>query len=347
MSLHEYFLHLKTYLPSVRTRLDSIISRYAPMLNPAFKEDRDAQLLTLFALDELEKNKLRDAEKLIDRLESHCKTDAEKALWNIVVGMYCWANDRPDTMDYYFDKAAALGHQHHLPHMLSGEYHLLGSHHFDKALAEYDRAIDCIYQFPPLNDPGRYLIAQAQACMAYALTMMHRTDEASAMLVKAEFAHDSEEYLHASAILSAVKQDAEAANKAVSELTKLNPPLGEDVGKQVRLILDGTHIHFFPREVAPSLPADFWTWFCTQEPTFQPLLDKDDPDACGQILADHINTLVPDPEDMMTATIELKDGKPEIILTACYSRSYGAMIEAIAAACPADIRQRWIITLQP
>ena len=65
------------------------------------------------------------------------------------------------------------------------------------------------------------------------------------------------------------------------------------------------------------------------------------------MLAEHINALVPDPEDMMTATIELKDSKPEIVLTACYSRSYAAMIDAIAAACPADIRERWIITLQP
>lgn len=347
MPLLERYLRLKNYLPSVRARFADIVGRYAPMLNPAFGQDRDAALLTLFALDKLEANKLRDAEKLIDRLESHCKTDAEKALWHILVGMYCWANDRLDTMAIYFDDAAALGHQYHYPHMLSGKYHLLGTHFFDKALAEFDRAIDCIYQFPPLDDPGRHLIARAQSCMAYALVMMHRTDEAAAMLAKAEFAHDAEEYLHARAMLSAVKKDADAANRAVSELTKLNPSLGDDVASHVRLILDGTHIHFYPREVSPTLPADFWIWFREQEPSFQPMLEENDAEACTQILANHINDLVPDPEDLMNATIELNDGKPEIVLTACYSRSYAAMIEAIAAACPADIRERWIITLQP
>ena len=83
--------------------------------------------------------------------------------------------------------------------------------------------------------------------MAYALTMMHRTDEAAAMLAKAEPANDSEEYLHAGAMLSAVTKDADAANQAVSKLTKLHPALGDEVAKHVRLILDGTHIHFFPR----------------------------------------------------------------------------------------------------
>lgn len=347
MSLHECFLRLKACLPSVRMRFADIVPRYAPMLNPAFGQDREAARLTLFALDKLEANKLREAEKLIDKLEPHCKTDAEKALWHIMVGLYCWTNGRMDTMVIYFDEAAALGHQYHYPHMLCGEYHLLGTHFFDKALAEYDRAIDCIYQFPPLDDPARHLIARAQSCMSYALTMMHRTDEAAAMLAKAEFGNDSEEYLHASAMLSAVQKDADAANHAVSELTKLNPSLGDEVAKEVRLLLDGTHIHFFPREVSPTLPTDFWVWFREQEPSFRPLLEKNDAEACTQILADHINDLVPDPEDMMTAVIELEDGKPEVILTACHSRSYAAMIGAIIAACPADIRERWIITRQP
>lgn len=347
MSLHECFLHLKACLPSVRMRFADIVPRYVPVLNPAFGQDRDAALLTLFALDKLEANKLRQAEKLIDKLESHCKTDAEKALWHILVGLYCWENGNLDTMAIYFDEAASLGHQYHYPHMLCGEYHLLGTHFYDRALAEYDRAIDCIYQFPPLDDPARHLIAQAQARMSYALTMMHRTDEAAAMLAKAEFARDSEEYLQTSAVLSAVKKDADAANHAVGELTKQNPSLGDEVANHVRLLLEGTHIHFCPREVPPTLPADFWVWFREQEPSFQPLLDKNDSEACTQILADHINDLVPDPEDVMTAVIELEDGKPEIILTACYSRSYAAMIDAIAAACPADIRERWRITLQP
>lgn len=347
MKLQEICLHLQTYLPPVSARLDDIIGRYAPILNPAFGENRYAQLLTLFAIDRIERNQLKSAQKLIDRLEPHCKTNAEKALWHVLVGLYCWTNDNPDTMAFYFDDAAALGHDYHYPHMLSGEYHLLCTHHFDKGLAEFDRAIDCIYKFPPLDEPGRHVIAQAQAAMAYALTMMHRTDEATAMLAKAELANDSDEYLHASAILSAVNKDADAANQAVSKLTKLHPALGEEVAKHVRLILDGTHIHFFPREVPPGLPADFWAWFRTQESTFQALLDKGDPEGCTSILAGHINELVPDEEDTMTAGFEGTDGQPEIVLTACYSRSYARMIDAIAAACPDDIRERWRITLRP
>lgn len=347
LTLYECYLRVKIHLLPVHLRMRTVRKNYAPILTPAFAQDTDAQLLALFTLEAVEEKKLRTAAKGIIQMKSHCKTDADWVLWCILAGMYYRQNRCPRAMTVKFDEAASLGHPFYLPHMLSGEYYLCGSHQFEKAYAEYDQAIDCIYRCPPLDDFGQQMIARSKACMAYALTMMHRPDEADAMLAKAEFANDSEEYLRASAMLSAVKRDAEAANRAVSELKKCNPSLGDETARQVGLILDGTHIHFFPREVAPSLPADFWTWFRTQEPTFQPLLDKNDPDACGQILADHINTLVPDPEDMMTATIELKDGQPEIVLTACYSRSYAAMIEAIAAACPADIRQRWIITLQP
>lgn len=347
MKLQEICLRLQTLLPPVHARLDSIIARYAPILNPAFGEDRYAQLLTLFAIDRMETNKLRSAEKLINKLEPRCKTDAEKALWHVLVGLYCWANDNMDTMAAFFDNAAALGHDYHYPHMLSGEYFLLSSCQYEKALAEYDRAIDCIYKFPPLDERSRYVIAQAQSAMSLALSMMRRVDEAAAMLEKASSASDSMEYLHASAILSALRKDEGAANAALADLEKLHPELCKDVAAHVHLILEGTHIHFFPREVPKELPADFWAWFRTQEATIQSLLDKDDTDGCTSILAGHINELVPDEEDMMTAGFEITDNQPELILSACYSRSYAAMIDAIAAACPDDIRARYRITLRP
>lgn len=349
MSLHEIYLRALSYLPPVQARLETQIQHFMPILDPAFHENRYAQLLTLFCLDSTDRNKLRTAQKLLNRLEPICfaGSEAEKALWCVVAGYYLESAGMHDSSIAAYNEADTYGHSFHLPYMLIAEHHVLNTHLYDLAMENYDKAINCIYRYPPLDDGKRYVIAQAQAGTALALTMMHRPEDAVAALAKSELANDSEEYLHSSAFLHAVQGDSERAEKTLTAFRALNPNLCEHVANHIRMILDGTHIHFYVRPVPPGLPDDFWRWFREKEAAFQPLLDKGDTDSCGNILAEYINTLVPDEEDQMYASVELKDGKPEMILTACYSRSYAAMINAIISACPSDIRDRWLLTIQP
>lgn len=77
------------------------------------------------------------------------------------------------------------------------------------------------------------------------------------------------------------------------------------------------------------------------------MVEKGDTEACREALLSHLDDIVPDREDMLEAEIALKDGKPELTLIACHSRSYALLTEALKAACPEEIRQRWRITLQP
>lgn len=349
MSLHEAFLRLLSYMPPVRERLRTEIQHFSPILEGAFPENHDAQRLTLFCLDRIDCGRLRAAQKLLNRLEpiAFAGSDAEKALWCTLAGYYLDHCDQRGSAVSAFEEAAAYGHHFPLPYLVTAEFHLLNTKLYDLALENYDKAIDCIYRYPPLDADKLGLIAQAQAGMAIALIMMHRTEDAAALLAKADLSSSSEEHLHATALLCAVKGDAEGAEKALAAFRKLNADLNDHVAGHVRLILDGTHIHFNVRPVSPQLALDFWVWFRSKEKEFQSLLDKGDADACGTMLAEHINTLVPDEEDQMYSAVELHDGKPEMILTACYSRSYAAMIEAFAAACPEDIRQRWTLTLHP
>lgn len=348
MPLHQIYLQALSYLPPVRRRLETQIQHFMPILEPAFHENRYAQLLTLFCLDHTDRGKLRAAQKLLNCLEPICfaGTNAEKALWCVVAGYYLESAGMHDSSIAAYNEADTYGHTFHLPYMLVAEHHALNTHLYDLALENYNKAINAIYRYPPLDDGKRYVIAQAQAGTALALTMMHRLEDAAVVLAKAESAADSEEYLHTSAVFHAVQGNADSAQKALASFRKINPTLCDHVANHIRMLLDRTHIHFYARPVPPGLPADFWRWFREKEAEFQPLLDKGDADSCGNMLAEHINTLVPDEEDQMYATIELKGGKPEIILTACYSRSYAAMIEAIIAACPTDIHDRWILTIQ-
>ena len=349
MFLHELFLRALTYLPPMRSRLEIQIGHFAPILEPAFQENRYAQLLTLFCLDSIDCGRLRAAQKLLNRLEpiAFAGSDAEKALWCVLAGYYLDHCDQRGSAVSAYEEASGHGHQFPLPHLVTAEFHLLNTKLYDLALENYNKAINILYHNLPLNEEKQHLIAMAQAGLSITLAMMHRTDDATAALAKADLASDSEEYLHATALLSAINGDQEGAEEALAAFRKISPQLAEHVAGHVRMILDRTHIHFFPRPVNPGLPEAFWTWFRSKEKEFQSLLDKGDADACGTMLAEHINTLVPDEEDQMYSAVELHDGKPEMILTACYSRSYAAMMEALAAACPEDICRRWIITLRP
>lgn len=349
MNLHEIYLRSLTYWPPVRSRLNELIDRFVPILEHAFEENRYAQLLTLFCLDRAERGKLSSARKLLTRLEpiAFAGTDAEKALWYVVAGHYLDYSDQRGSAVSAFEDAAALGHHYAPTYFMTAEYHLLNTKFYDQALENYDAAINCIYRYPPLDAAKLRLIALGHAGMAICLAMMHRTQEAAQTLAKAEAARDTEEYFHATALLCALSGDIEGAHKALADFRKLNEELAEDTAMHIRMILNQVHIHFFTRPVKPGLAEDFWVWFRKKEEEFRPLLDKGDADACGAMLADHINAIVPDVEDMMTAAISLRDGQPTIILTACYSRTYAAMIDAIIAACPADIAARWHIIREP
>lgn len=349
MSFHYFLLRLQAMLPITSYRLGRQFDLFLPILTPAFQKDRYAQLLTLFALDRMERQRLSSARRLLNRLEPLCQkgSDAEQALWLVLGGLYCMQRDDHIAMAEAFDAAAAFNHNYHLPYLLSADFHALNSKLYDTALENYDRAINCIYQFPPLDDEKRLVVAQAQAGMALCLTMMHRYDEAQDALRKAESFSDCEEYLHARALLSAVHGDAEDAAQALAAFKELNPSLHEQAAKHVQLILDGTHIHFNVRPVREELVSGFWQWFCNQEPAFLRLLEEGKADECGNQLAEHIDTLVPDEEDMMTAAIEVQDGKPTIVLRACYSRSYAAMIAAFTDAFPEELRDRWRIVTLP
>lgn len=349
MTLHEMILRLQTFLPSVRMQLEEQIALFTPLLSPAFPENRYAQLLTLFCLTKASHGNVPGARKLLDRLRPICETgsDAEKALGCVLDGLCHMQSGHDAAMAAAFDEAGEFNHAYHLPYMLSAEYHLLSTHLYDLALERYDKAINCIYGAPPLDERCRYVIGQAQASMAACLVMMHRYEEAAGSLRKAEIASDSAEYQHALALLSALKKDRDAAEKALAALKALESGIYETIASHVRLLLEDRHIHFFTRPVAPQQPEDFWRWFRAQEDALFALLDKGDTDGCGDMLAEHINTIVPEEEDRMYASIEVPDGQPEIILTACYSRSYAALIEALANGCPEDIRSRWRITLHP
>ena len=349
MSLHEAFLRALSCLPPVRQRLSDLVSRFFPILEPTFQENRYAQLLTLFSLDCTERGKLPAAQRLLSKLEPICDagSDAEKALWCVATGYFLDHCGQRNSAVSAFEEAAAHGHHFPLPYLVTAEFHLLNTKFYDIALSNYDQAINCIYRYPPLDEAKQHLIAQAHAGMAICLIMMHRTEEAAAALEKAEAASHTEEYQHARALLCAIKGDTSGAEAALAAFRELDQKLSDHVAWHVRMILDGTHIHFNVRPVKPQLAQDFWAWFREKEAEFQPLLEKGDADSCGTMLADHINTLVPDEEDMMNATIELQDGQPTIILTACYSRSYAAMIDAIAAACPEDLSQRWKLIIHP
>lgn len=349
MSLHESYLRALTYWPPVRSRLHSVIDRFVPILESAFQEDRYAQLLTLFCLDNAERGKLPAAKKLLTKLEpiAFAGSDAEKALWFVAAGYYLEHCDRRDAAVSAYEDAAAFDHYYAPPYFVMAEFHLMNTRFYDLALENYDRAINCVYHYPPLTEDKLSLIAMGQAGMAICLAMMHRTEEAASALKKAASASDTEEYFHATALLCALDGDADGAQKALDAFHELNPELADHIAWHIRMILDQTHIHFFPRPATPGLPEDFWAWFREKEAEFQPLLDKGDADACGSLLAEHINTIVPDEEDMMTATISLRDGQPTIILTGCYSRTYVAMIAAIASACPPDIAARWRIIQEP
>lgn len=321
---------------------DEQIDRHTAILDGAFENDPYAQLLTLRLLEAM--NVAQDpqrAARLIDQLGKRARLDADHALHCVLRGQHHMLLDQLDGMEFWYHQAEKHGHHFHMPHVMLGLCCAFELHRYDDALAEFNKAIDCLYGYRPLTDEVQRLIARVQANCAYVLTMMQRPDEAQAALLRAGAAREQAEYLRAAALLHAVQGDRAAAEQAMSALKAADPDQHETLQALIPPILDGTHPHFFAKAHDVQQIRAYWDWFAAHEEELIRIIREDGDAWAFQDAA--FMPLAPEENDNMTVSFAMDGDTPCVTWAACYSCNYDALITALIAECPAQLKARWRI----
>ncbi len=335
-----------------RRRWEAHMNHHYPIVKEIYPQNAYGKLCTLRAMDALESGNTRRALKWLEELRVLGRegTGAEKASWAVLAGLYYGQCGNQQQMARHMRWAARYGHDYHLPHAMLCAHYLFKRHLFDRAADEAEQAIDCIYKYPPLTEEKQRIIAKLTADKSLALTMMHRPEEAAEWLRKAEPARDSANYQYAAAMLYAVQGRRESAMQAMEALKALHPERYEHAQANVPMILAGTHPHFTAQTPDEKAIRTYWERFAQEESTLMRLADagsQDDVFRLHHTFFAPLDTAPPEVDMIALGFKRLEDGTPDFRLVACYSRTYDALITAMLAACPDEIRARWHFTREP
>jgi len=329
---------------------DACLHTHWPILQHAMQENPHALTQALQCLAALDAGNVgrRTLGRLL-KLRKFCRSsssDADRALYCFLCALYRERRGEREEMITDLRAACHWGHTYHTIHAMLGTHCLMESGLYRLASEAYDQAIGCLYRYPPLDDGKRRLIAVMQAHQATALLMMHRTAEAETLLNRSEPAAGSPGYLYALAMLQASRGLAEEARQTLETLRKQRTPLTSYVQTHVSLLLNGTHPHFTVLPADPNKLRRFWDVFQSREGAIlASLKEGKGSSACFHQICIAFRSLWPTDEtaDRMSLHFRLQDGRPQLHLSALYSRTYDALIEQLIALCPPGITDRWDI----
>lgn len=343
-------LRMKTPLAdpdwAVRTRT------HWPILEQALHRSPYGRMLALQLLSDLDNRRVtkRTTTRLL-RLKTLCQaggSDADLALYCFLCAYLHDDSGQHGLMETALRAANQFGHRYHMIHMMLGA-RLRERSLFAGADREFDRAIDCIYQFPPLDEPRLRMIGVIQSLRAHALLMMHRPEEAEALLDKAASAANDPSHLYALSLLRAHQGRGGEAQAALEALRAAQSPLAEEAARHVSLLLEGRHPHFTVIPADPEKLRRYWNFFLQEEDALRSRLKVNGPADCLAYQRRMFSSVCPaDSEvDRLGVDFEMVDGKPCIHLSARYSRTGEPFLQALIAACPPGLAERWAIDFRP
>ncbi len=326
-------------------------THFYPIIRNAFPQNPSGLLHMLLLMDALDGSNTRLRFKRLETLRQICQngTDAEQALYCVLAGIFHEKNGSSQDMARCMRWAKRFGHDFHLPHAMLCTHYIFNRNRYLQAVEEAEQAIDCTYKYPPLTEEKQIFIAAMYADISLAMSMMHRPDDAAAMLQKAEPAKHCCEYQHAAAILHAVQGNRAEAERFLAQLKSSPPARHNHASANIPLILDGTHPHFTASLPDPEAIRTYWERFRKEESTLMRLMDTGSQNDSFQLhhtFFTPLDSAPPEIDRILLGFKRLEDGTPDFRLAACHSRTYAALITAMIEVCPEDIKARWHFSLE-
>ena len=233
---------------------------FGPILEPAFREDYQSRVHLTAALNLISNRKIKEGLEKLKMLEDKCVCDADWAAYWFFHAVAAELSQKPDVIVSCYEKSAQYHHKFYLPYIKLARYAHFAAD-FDRAEQWYWRGISCL-EMGPLIQKTAHALASAYSNLASCLTMMHRYEEAAAMLERSRQAFDRlPARLATEAILCAAMGQEEKTNGLLEIMKKQAPAYLEPTLDMTGRILSGTHAHFTLLPVDPEMVKAFWDWF--------------------------------------------------------------------------------------
>lgn len=318
---------------------------FGPILAPAFVDDYQTKTHLCAALNFISNRDLEKALKKLQPLQEKCETDADKTAWLFCMGLVFDMAGVTDVMVDFYQQAAQYGHRFYLPYLkVAKAAHIDGA--FDVAAENYEIGIDCL-RHGEYNDQTRVVLGSACSNYASALTMMHRFEDAHAML------DASMDYMPVlpgrsgtHAVLFAAEGNWEVVDAAMAALESESAELYAQTKKVVDAIRDGTQPRFFTREIAAEDLEAFWTWFGETEGDIAACLAEERYDAAFAMVQPKLTALFFFMERNLDLAFQPTEEGIRVILADYYAVALRDGYEQLIAAKPETLENPWIFVIE-
>lgn len=350
-TLHKLLAIVLFRLPRNQRRWQACLAKYRPILENAFKYNYAARLLVMKALRQIKLKDIEGAQNTLRAIMPIARDGEpiEKALWAFLHGLgYMQAKNMKQAVRY-FKSANQFNHRLYLPYLITADQHINAPIDYPKAVSDFQTAIECIYEYPPLNESTRQALCMAHSDLCFCHVMMHQYDEARDDLLHAEqMARDTSSTLYASIYLHAALRQASEVAALLPRYKAFCPEEFDAFKVRIERILTDQDPHFAQLPIgSPEGIAAFWQNFLVHEDEMMQLLRDNRPLDARKLMAGPLEEMDPYEIDVWGFDVLLRNAAYVIFFRANYSRTYTPFIEAIVAACPPEIQQRWRIDREP
>lgn len=327
--------------PEIKKSWAVHMKAFGPILKPAFAEDYQARVHLCAALNHISNKNLPQALLKLNGLQKHLATDADKACFFFVMGLFCEYAGKFDEMAALYTQANELCHKFYLPYLKVAKYSL--DHRvYDKAEESYRATIACFDATGP-DQQDKRILGSAYTNLASCLIMMHRYSEADAALETSRSLYpDAPGRTAVEAVLFALRGERDKTEECLTTLKSHVPAAYDAIRKSTEKILAGTDPQFFAVTVDNEKVSAFWAWFGTSAPMLTTKLNKQEYDGVIQDIANHLLEAFPFLEQTPYVAIGKNDNGYVIQLQDMYAvgviEAYKKLLESI----PDAVKSNWL-----
>ena len=321
----------------------SHMKSFGPILRDAFAEDAASRVALCAALTTITAKKQPQALLKLNSLQKALVTDADKAAFFFAMGLFCEYAGKFDEMAALYNQANDLRHGFYLPYLKAGKY-ALDIRDYGVAEKNYRAALRCFPAVP--SDKEKQLLASAHTNLASCLLMMHRPEEAEAALETSRKLMPLFPGRHApEAILYALRGQTAQMLSALDSLKTMAPFAYDAIKKSCDKILSREEPQFFAVPVESEKIAAFWGWFDGRETELRRQADKQEYEAVMRSVGEQLLEAFPFLEQRPTVALGKNDKGYVIQLKDMYALGVADAYARLAAACPENIKERWLFDI--
>ena len=308
------------------------------LLEPAFVGNYGARLTILDCL-ELDRN--RQSEEAMEKLNTiyeDCRTDADKAAWIVLGGLFMEHMGEKEAMCMAYLSAEQYHHGYVHPYVAMGMfYHEASS--YDLSAEEYRLAIGC-FQEAAAGKIERNILGALYFNLGSSYIMAHRLDEATEAMKKS--LHYSPVLSGRSpmlAILAALQGNTEGMELWLLQAEIDSPKQVDFARAQTSLILSGKHPHHMVVPIAQGVTPLFWAWVMdNREELQQAVQDEEGQDAIREAVDPILLKIFFFERSPFEYFMEPTEKGVAVTIRDHHSRSIRAGVEEILADCPAVLK---------